>query len=431
VSNRRLQTLRKLSAPGAEGALTVVDACRGAVSALAENPYSIPFAAIYLLDEGGSNPRLAASGGFSESDDPLVLLEALSRGDPEAFGPVASVVRTGHPADVDLDKHDLRLPGGAWPEHARSAVVLPIPAAAHKSPAGLLVVGVSPRRPLDAAYRSFLELVAGHIGTTIGHATAYETYLELAQERDCRLAEVERALSFSDTFVGVLGHDLRNPLAAIMTTSDLLLRREQDARISGPIERIRSSADRMARMIEQILDFTRARIGGGIPIHTRTVDIQDLAHDLVEELEGAASRGIVIESTGDTCGEWDPDRLAQVISNLLANAIEHGASNEPIRLVIDGTKGDVVRIEVWNAGSIAEDVLPRLFHPFGAARAVRGAGKAKGLGLGLFIVHQIAEAHEGTIDVESSELEGTRFNISLPRKSAALGPLIWERTEGR
>jgi signal transduction histidine kinase len=170
-------------------------------------------------------------------------------------------------------------------------------------------------------------------------------------------------------------------------------------------------------MIEQILDFTRARIGGGIPIQPAPVDLQSLAGQLVEEFEGAAPQQIHLESVGDTRGEWDDDRLAQVISNLLGNAVDHGDPNQPVRLKLDGSEPDVVRISVWNAGAVPEDLLSSMFDPFRGATVKGTAQRSKGLGLGLYIVQQIVQVHGGNIEVRSSASEGTTFLVSIPRKA--------------
>jgi PAS domain S-box-containing protein len=236
-------------------------------------------------------------------------------------------------------------------------------------------------------------------------------------ERAARLSEVERALEFSETFVGILGHDLRSPLGAVVAATELLLIRELDERIAVPIQRIRNSADRMARMIEQILDLTRARIGGGIPVDPSPLDLRELAGQLVQEAEGAAPQPLVLDATGDTRGEWDGDRLAQVMSNLLGNAIEHGAPDEPVRLRVDGSDPAVVRIAVANGGVIPARSLETLFDPFRRDAAADKTRRSKGLGLGLYIVQQIVEAHGGRVDVRSTPADGTTFEVSIPRKA--------------
>jgi PAS domain S-box-containing protein len=264
------------------------------------------------------------------------------------------------------------------------------------------------RRKLSEDMFEALESVARTIAIGIERTRADE-------HRTLLLEDLQRTIQFSETFVGILGHDLRNPLGAITAATDLLLLRETNERVARPIERIRTSAGRMARMIEQILDFTRARIGGGIPIKPARVELLPLATELVEELEGAAPQQILLDARGSLGGDWDGDRLAQVISNLLGNAIEHGDAGSPVRLDLDGTAQDVVRLSVKNSGAIAASDIPALFVPFRRAASESKARKSKGLGLGLYIVQQIVHAHAGRIEARSSDVEGTVFIVELPR----------------
>jgi len=238
---------------------------------------------------------------------------------------------------------------------------------------------------------------------------------ESESERAARLEQMEQALHFSETFVGMLGHDLRNPLSAIITAASLLLRREQGERIARPLQRIQTSAARMTRMIEQILDFTRTRIGGGIPIDPAPLDLRDLAEQMVQELEGASPQQITLESSGDTRGEWDSDRLGQVISNLLGNAVEHGDPHQPVRLTLDGRSPGEVRVSLWNAGAVPPALLSVIFDPFRRASSGTSSSRSRGLGLGLYIVQQVVQAHGGEIEVTSSAKQGTTFLITLPR----------------
>ncbi|MGE0159515.1 MAG: PAS domain S-box protein [Gemmatimonadales bacterium] len=239
------------------------------------------------------------------------------------------------------------------------------------------------------------------------------------RERESRLAEAERALAFSERFVGILGHDLRNPLAAIVSSAEVLLLSDVSERLARPVQRIYGSAERMSRMIEQILDLTRARLGEGITIEPTPFDLRDLTSQIVEELEGAAPQPMVFTAVADTRGVWDRDRLGQVISNLVGNAAEHGDVTQPIRVELDGSRSDAIRLEVWNGGAVPTEVLPTLFDPFRTAATGTTSNKARGLGLGLFIVQQIAEAHGGTIEVRSSAEAGTTFAVTLPRGTSS------------
>ncbi|MGQ0508310.1 MAG: ATP-binding protein [Myxococcaceae bacterium] len=240
---------------------------------------------------------------------------------------------------------------------------------------------------------------------------------EAKEAEETRLAEMERTVRFAEMFVGILGHDLRNPLFAINTAASTLLRRSEGLeKVSKPALRILTSAERMRRMIDQLLDFTRARLGSGIPLQRSSTDLVQVCRAVKDEFEGSA---VQLFREGDTKGEWDRDRLAQLLSNLLANALGHGPSGSQVTVKLDGSRPDVVRLEVHNQGVIPPDLLPVLFEPFRTGD--KKLSRSSGLGLGLFITRQIALAHAGSIRVESSESGGTCFIVELPRKGAETG----------
>ena len=229
-------------------------------------------------------------------------------------------------------------------------------------------------------------------------------------DRKQREEEAERTARFREHFVGIVSHDLRNPLTAIVTSAELLLRYgelpERQARV---VARIGSSADRMARMIDDLLDFARSKLGGEFPIHARRIDLRQICEQTVEELEFAYTRQVKLDAQGDLWGDWDPDRIAQVISNLVGNALQH--SDGEVAVSLRGEK-DFVVLETRNGGpAIPSEVLPHVFEP-----GRRGDARSGGLGLGLFIVQQIVLAHGGSIEVTSSEDAGTTFTLALPRK---------------
>jgi signal transduction histidine kinase len=228
-------------------------------------------------------------------------------------------------------------------------------------------------------------------------------------------ADLERTLRFSESFIGVLGHDLRNPLSAIATGAELFRLRGADDKQVRAATRMLSSVERMARMIDQLLDFTRVRMGHGVVLEPAATDLEAICRQSMDELEHvAAERPVELTVEGDPAGQWDPGRLGQVVSNLLGNALTHGGDGAPVRLSIDGRDPARVCLEVRNAGAIPPERLPLVFEPFRGAR-VAGSSRASGLGLGLYITRQLVVAHGGSIDVTSSDIAGTAFIVVLPR----------------
>jgi signal transduction histidine kinase/FixJ family two-component response regulator len=240
---------------------------------------------------------------------------------------------------------------------------------------------------------------------------------KLAQrEREARISEMERAVHFGEMFAGILGHDLRNPLSAITTAAGLLEARADSERIARPARRVVASANRMERMISQLLDYTRIRLGGGLPLERAQVDLAEIAGTIIEELEPVHQRTIWLRTNGNVVGTWDRDRLSQLLSNLAANACQHGEPGHPVDILLDGTRPDVVRIEVHNSGAIPPDLLPTVFEPLRQSGDPHGKrGGSSGLGLGLYITQQIALAHGGTIRIASTQPDGTCFTVELPR----------------
>ncbi|MCK6548643.1 ATP-binding protein [Myxococcota bacterium] len=225
--------------------------------------------------------------------------------------------------------------------------------------------------------------------------------------------ELERAVQLSELFVGILGHDLRSPLAAIRASAELIVQASEDARALRPAGRIVSASDRMRRMIEQLLDFARVRRGRGIALDVVDTDLEDVATPVLHELGDANPLArLDLVRAGDLAGQWDPDRIAQVVSNLVGNAIQHGDAAAPVRIELDGTKPATVCLSVTNVGAIPDERMPTLFEGFKRATTARTRGQ--GLGLGLFIAREIVRAHGG--ELTASVADGkTTFEATLPR----------------
>jgi signal transduction histidine kinase len=226
--------------------------------------------------------------------------------------------------------------------------------------------------------------------------------------------ELRETVRFGELFSAILAHDLRNPLNTVVMGTEILAGAVSDDRALRTVERMRSAESRMTRMIEQLLDLTRSRSGGGIAIARAPADLTDLARAMVNELVvGHPERRIELTCAGDGRGHWDHDRLAQVLSNLLGNALVHGEAGGVVAMRIDGGESASVRIETHNLGTVPSELLPVLFDPF--RRATTTKAPARGLGLGLYITKLLVEAHGGTVDVSSSADLGTRFGVTLPR----------------
>jgi signal transduction histidine kinase len=250
-------------------------------------------------------------------------------------------------------------------------------------------------------------LVEGTVITffVAGSRRALDTARREIDER--KRIEAEREL-----FLAALGHDLRNPLQSIKISADLALRQGLPEPTARTVGRMASSADRMGRLIAQLLDFARARSGRGIPVELARVELTDVVREVVDEFEPTCrARGCTVEVDVDDnpVGLLDRDRLIQVVQNLIANAVEHGVRSQPIQVRIRAEKAGYTSLEVCNAASpIPPELLAHLFEPFRGGRST-----GKGLGLGLFIAHQIVAAHGGTIEVRSTS-DHVCFVVMLP-----------------
>jgi PAS domain S-box-containing protein len=243
------------------------------------------------------------------------------------------------------------------------------------------------------------------------------------QERETLVTELRETVRVNELFAGVLAHDLRNPLGAIIAAAQLIRMLTSDDRIVRALNSLENSAGRMTRMIGQLLDMTKLRVGGGFVLEPSTTDLRDVCQQIVDELAVAhPDRRIALHITGDTIGTWDRDALLQVFSNLGGNAIVHGKPEAGFEIYIDGHAADEVTTRVTNRGSIPAAVLPHLFDPFYGTQH-RQIRHSRGLGLGLFIAKQVVGAHGGSIDVYTcAEEDRTTFVIRLPRRVPSLTP---------
>ena len=237
------------------------------------------------------------------------------------------------------------------------------------------------------------------------------------RERAEALAQLERQRAeFAQQLIGIVSHDLRSPLSAIRLGAATLQRRTGlDAGASRTVQRIQTSTDRAERMVRELLDFTQVRLGGGLKIERQPADLHELIRGVVQEVE-EAQPGVRIhhEARGEGRGTWDEDRLQQVVQNLVTNALKYGAPGEVVSVFTEGHE-DTVTLGVHNQGEpITPERQASLFQPM--QRGVEGVDRqGRSVGLGLFIVRAIVEAHGGTVQLTSRAGEGTTFRILLPR----------------
>ena len=219
-----------------------------------------------------------------------------------------------------------------------------------------------------------------------------------------------------DRFLAILGHDLRTPLGAIITSAQFIMDVDDHGQPHRAlINGIASSARRMNQMVTDLLDFTRMRFGDAMPIDRADTDLGDVLRAVVAEIRAQyPEREMQLDMDGDLRGRWDADRLAQAITNLVANAVHHGSTDSPISVTAHAAAHEVV-FSVHNRGpAIPGSEVSRIFDAMAQAPN-KDKRDRRHLGLGLYIVDKIVKVHNGSIDVRSSAEEGTTFTVVLPR----------------
>jgi signal transduction histidine kinase len=227
-----------------------------------------------------------------------------------------------------------------------------------------------------------------------------------------------------DMFIAMLGHDLRTPLGAIIGSAQIMVNTKDLP--ESALKRsflILNSGQRMNALVGDLLDFTRSRLGSGIPIDRIDMDMGKVCRQTVEEVGAMHPQRVFnFEATGRLEGHWDKARISQAFSNVVSNAVEHGSDKTPIEVTIRD-EGDEVTLAVQNRGPvITGNELDRIFDPMYRIEGDQPVAPRANLGLGLYITERIVVAHGGTIGVESSEEKGTTFTIRLPKREPIKGP---------
>ena len=269
----------------------------------------------------------------------------------------------------------------------------------------LCAIDPKPHRLKDPSvvgmFKLFAELIAFHIDATDRLATSESNLLDEREQAELR-----------EQFIAVLGHDLRNPLASIVGGTRLLLRGGLEGQPKDITVAMQGSAARMGELIDNVLDMTRVRLGGGFELHRRIEDdVMSVLEEVVAELRMAhPGVGIEMHSELFEAVDCDVNRIAQLFSNLVGNAVKHGDTNRTIRIHAQTGEG-AFKLSVVNSGNpIPPNAQKRLFQPYSRGN---GNGNPQGLGLGLYIASEIAQAHGGMLTVSSTSKE-TRFTFQMP-----------------
>ena len=383
---RRLKVLRDLAAAAAE-ARTVADACVRGVRVLAGVPADVPFALLYLLEEGG--PRLAASAGVAPEELP-------------AQWPLA-----GKRLVTDLGACFARVPTGPGPEPPSSAMVLPLAG-------GALVLGVSSRIRFDNSYRSFFELVAGQLDASLAAARASEAERRRAEA----LAELDRAKT---AFFSNVSHEFRTPLTLILgPLEQVLSANELPPAAQENLAVVQRNAQRLLKLVNTLLDFARIEAGRAQASY-QAVDLAALTADLASNFRSACERaGLALEVDCPPLDEpaWvDREMWEKIVLNLVSNAFKFTLEGA-IRVSLRAQKDLVLEVRDTGTGIPAHE-LPRMFERFHRVEAARGRSH-EGSGIGLALVHELVKLHGGSIAVDSAPGRGSVFSVRIPRGSAHL-----------
>lgn len=263
-------------------------------------------------------------------------------------------------------------------------------------------------------FKLFAELIAVHVDARYALISSQESLVQererLAVSQD-KLLDAQSTSELREQFIAVLGHDLRNPLAAISGGTELLMRRSPDDQSRSILQKMAASVQRMAGLIDNVMDFARGRLGGGLTLTQERKSLEPTLVTVIDEIKAAhPNREIEAKFALADDVEGDHTRLAQLFSNLLGNAITHGSEDQPVRVVAATDQGSFT-LTVANGGAkIPPETLEKLFLPFQRGE-VRDS--LQGLGLGLFIASEIARAHGGTLNVVSDD-EWTSFTLNVP-----------------
>lgn len=413
IGERRLQTLRDL---GRIAVKSTEEACHVALNTLAANPYDVPFVLIYLLDEDGKRARLVCASGLEGGDEAGPETIVICEPSGPVSWPLRDAFETGrYQVIYDLEKWFGRLPGGPWPEACQTAVVMPVGASGYTKASAFLVAGLSPRRNVDAEYLSFFELIAGHIGTAISNARAYQEERKRAEA----LAEIDRAKT---TFFSNVSHEFRTPLTLMLgPLEETLADPNLPPVVHDRLDVAHRNSVRLLKLVNTLLDFSRIE-AGRIQAVYEAVDLPALTTELASLFRSAIEKAglkLVVEGLPlDAPVYVDREMWEKIVFNLLSNAFKFTFEGQ-ITVALKQS-GQNAELEVADTGTgIPESELAHLFERFHRVKGARGRSY-EGSGIGLALVQELVKLHGGNVRVKSEVGRGSTFTVSIPTGSAHL-----------
>ncbi len=416
IGGRRMRTLRDL-ASRASGARDVQAACKACAETLAENPWSIPFAVLYLLDPSGVSATFAGGAGIEPGAPAAPVVMPLAQMLPV----LADAVKSSRMTEIENLAELLGpLPTGAWDIPPRHGLVLPIVMPGQNSPIGFVLGGVNPRKRLDAAFRTFFELVGGHISSAIADARAYEDQRLQTQA----LAELDRAKT---VFFSNVSHEFRTPLTLMLGPVEAMLHRAQPSTdvTREELQLVHRNGLRLLKMVNTLLDFSRIEAGRINAVYEPT-DLPAFTAEIASAFQSAMERAkleFIIDCTPVPDAAWvDHDMWEKIVLNLVSNAFKFTlAGRVVVRLAVTpGDKGERFDLLVEDTGTgIPEGQLTRIFDRFHRVEGARGRTH-EGTGIGLALVQELAKLHGGSVRVESTFGKGSSFIVSIPKGNSHL-----------
>jgi PAS domain S-box-containing protein len=410
IGERRLRVLRDLAARPV-GAESVEESCQRLCGVLTQYPLDVPFASLYLINKATHEARCVARTDAATAPQ---LPSSLSLANSAWH--VSELLRTEAAQELpDLPSLGIHIPAGPWPDTVTRALLLPLQDAGREGLAGFVIAGISPRRPIDEAYRSFMTLVAGQSATTIADAQA----LEAQRQRAEALAEIDRAKT---AFFSNVSHEFRTPLTLMLgpveeSIADTRVPRE----IRERLQLAQRNSTRLLKLVNSLLDFSRFE-AGRVQAYYEATNLAVLTGDLASTFRSAIERaGLRFEVQCDELDMpvyVDREMWEKIVLNLLSNAFKFTLEGS-IRIRLRGERTAAV-LEVADSGvGIAANELPRLFERFHRIEGTR-ARTHEGSGIGLALVNELVKMHAAAIEVSSVPGEGTTFRISLPFGTAHL-----------